>query len=128
MPDALAALLVASPESGTTWIHNSRAARPRRSSWRSGCGVHRGAAVTRRDLVDVRRARVRDGLAFDLDHVLGVALTAVREVEAADVDVVVGDEDLRVHEVVHSPDRVGRRALGAEPRRGRDAVERRDLP
>src|ERR1700736_65691 len=67
-------------------------------------------------------------MALDLDHVLGVLLTAVREIEATRVDVIVGDQDLGVHEIVDSTYRVRRRALRAELRRSDDAVERRDLP
>ena len=51
----------------------------------------------------------------DLEHVLGVQLAGVGEVEAADEDDVVGDRHLRVHVVVHRAGAV--RASSACPRR-----------
>src|SRR5438105_2998035 len=85
-------------------------------------------AVTRRDLVDVSDALIRDRRALDLEHVLGVVLSAVREIEAAHVHVVVRDQDLGVHEIVHSPLSVRRRALRPERRGGHYGVEGVDLP
>src|SRR5438093_6311566 len=76
---------------------------PRRSTesepgW-SGRNGQRSPAVAGRDAVDVGGADVGDRLALDLDHVLRVALTTVREVEAAHVHVLGGDQDLPVQYV-----------------------------
>src|SRR5262245_29093112 len=51
--------------------------------------------------VHVLGERVSDGGALDLEHVFGILLAAVGEVEAADEHGVVGNEALRMHEVVH---------------------------
>ena len=51
---------------------------------------------------------------MDLEHVLCVLLAGAREVEGAGEDDVVGDDDLRVHEVVHRARPVGRRRLAGE--------------
>src|SRR6185312_9689054 len=84
--------------------------------------------VARRDAVDVGGAGVGDRCALDLEDVLGVALAAVREVEAADVGVVVGDKDLRVHEVVYRALSLRGRALRPEARVRDHGVEGAYLP
>src|SRR6185437_2741943 len=95
----------------------------------SGWGLRRRRpAIPGGHLVDVADAELRYGVAFDLEDVLGVLLTAVREVEAAGVHVVVGDQDLGVHEVMHGPGGVRGRALGAEAGGADDRLEGRDLP
>src|SRR6185295_17607309 len=54
----------------------------------SGCGLRRRRpAIPGGHLVDIAGAELRYGVAFDLEHVLGILLTAVREVEAARVNV-----------------------------------------
>src|ERR1700694_3291944 len=80
------------------------------------------------DMIDVTGAQICDLCALEENHVLGVLLTAVREVEASRVDVIVCDEDFGVHEVVHRALGVRRRALGAEPHRLGDALKSGDLP
>src|SRR5256886_9413917 len=90
--------------------------------------LQRSAAITSGDAVDVGHAYIGHVRALDLDHVLGVALAAVREVEAADVDVLVGDQDLGVHEIVHGVLRVGDGPLAPESRGTDHCVEGRDLP
>src|SRR2546430_10635165 len=104
--------------------------RPRsgESDLASGHHLEGRAAVFRGDSIDVGDAHPRDLRALDLDYVLGVAFAAVREVEAARVHVVVRDQDLGVHEVMHRSLRVWRRTLGSEARTRGDAVECRDLP
>ena len=64
----------------------------------------------------------------DLEHVLGVQLARVREVEAADEDDVVGDRDLRVHVVVDGARRVRRRVLAGEGRARERRPQERLLP
>src|SRR5262249_31735417 len=60
----------------------------------------RRAGIASPDLVDEGGEAVGDRGVADLEHVLGVALARAGEVEAADERRVVGDHDLRVHEVV----------------------------
>ena len=63
---------------------------------------------------------------MDLEHVLGVQLAGVGEVVAAGEDVVVGDGDLRVHEVVHVvATAVRRRVLAGEASVAEDAGDER---
>src|SRR6184192_543907 len=90
--------------------------------------LQRRTAISSGDAIDVGGAHVRHLRAFDLDHVLRVALAAVREIEAARVNVVVRDQDLRVHEIVDSALGVRGGPLGSEPRRANDGVEDGDLP
>ena len=71
---------------------------------------------------------LRQRRVVDLQHVLGVLLARVREVEAAEEDDVVGDGDLRVHVVVHGARAPRRRALAGEAARPDHAEEERELP
>src|SRR5579859_4969422 len=91
-----------------------------RNKWRT--------AVTGRNAIYVARTQVRAPLMLDLDDVLGVLLAAVRQVEAAGKNVVVGDQHFRVHEVVDGPLCPRSRALGPELHRRDDVLERLDLP
>src|ERR1700737_4810012 len=91
---------------------------------RSGCY----AAIPGGNSVDKGGAHVGDRGALDLHHVLGVLLAAVREVEAARVDVIVRDQDLRVHEVMHRAYAVGSGPLGPEPDGSHHGLEGLDLP
>src|SRR5205807_3130434 len=71
----------------------------------------RSARVERSDLVDEGGKPDAELGVVQLENVLRVHLTRVREVEAADEGDVVGDGDLRVHVVVDAARAVGRRAL-----------------
>src|SRR6185437_7918448 len=86
------------------------------------------ARVAGADLVDEAGQLVRDGGVPALEDVLRVPLARAREVEAPDEGRVVGDDDLRVHEVVDGGRRPGGRDLAAEGRSFEDALEERDLP
>src|SRR6266542_3209872 len=65
---------------------------------------------------------------LDLEHVLGVLLAGVGEIEAADEDVVVADRHLRVHVVVHGAGRVRGRPLAVEVAAVHQEQEGRLLP
>src|SRR5438132_7888252 len=86
------------------------------------------AAVRRGNPVDVGGAELGHRVAFDLDHVLRVLLAAVGKVEAACIHVVVRDQDLGVHEVMHGTDSVWRRTLRAELGSSDDAAKGGYLP
>src|SRR5467141_1285018 len=105
----------------TAAIHKIRGPGLRRGS--ALCDLQRRTAITSGDAIDVGGAHVRHLRAFDLDHVLRVALSAVREIEAAYVNVVVRDQDLGVHEIVDSALGVRGGPLGSEPRRADDGVK-----
>src|SRR5207248_463663 len=64
----------------------------------------------------------------DLQHVLRVLLAGVGEIEAADEDDVVTDDDLGVHVIVHGAGGIGRRMLAGEVPALQDETERRRLP
>src|SRR5438445_11698378 len=66
-----------------------------RDLWGPRAGRRGRHPVTSGDAVDVGGAHVGHLRALELHHVLRVALSAVREIEAACVDVVVRDQDLR---------------------------------
>src|SRR6478736_7473951 len=84
--------------------------------------------IERAHLVDERGEPVGNLRIFELEHVLGVQLTGMREVEAADEDRVVGNRHLRVHVVVHGARRVRRRDLAGEGRAGERRPQQRRLP
>src|SRR3989441_4618863 len=65
-----------------------------RDLWGPRAGRRGRRPVTRGDAVDVGGAHVGHLGVLDLDHVLGVALPAVREVEAAEIDIVIRNQDL----------------------------------
>src|SRR2546425_7856999 len=67
-----------------------------RDHWGPRAGRRGRRTIPRRHLVDVGGTHVGHLRALDLHHVLRVALSAVREIEAARVDVVVRDQDLGV--------------------------------
>ena len=73
-------------------------------------------------------SRSASAASAELEHVLGVPLTGVGEVEAADEDRVVTDRQLRVHVVVDARRRVRRRALAGERRGSQHRLQRRRLP
>ena len=86
------------------------------------------SGIQRADLVDEHRQPLGDLCVTDLEHVLGIHLARVREVEAADERDIVGDGDLRVHEVVHRVGSPLRRRLAGEAGGFEETAERRDLP
>src|SRR5438309_4673842 len=127
MFNALAALLVGSPESGPPGSPNISPPDPAAAPQRLR-DLQRHTAVTRGHAVDVGRAHIGHLSVLDLDHVLGVALAAVREIEATDVDVPVRDQDLGVHEIVHGVLRIRNGSLAPESGGADRRVEGRDLP
>src|SRR5258708_22936285 len=75
-------------------MSSAASAEPAHRTRRFGSCLTRGegpAAVLRRDPIHIRGAELRHRVALDLDHVLRVLLTAVRELEAARVHVIVRD-------------------------------------
>src|SRR5258705_12751867 len=81
---------------GSASLDRARTALPK------GVRLDVDSGIVRPDSVDERGEAVGQRGIRDLEHVLGVLLAGVREVEAADEDDVVGDGDFRVHVVVHS--------------------------
>src|SRR6185503_21069342 len=77
--------------------------------------------------VDVGGEPVGQRGVLDLEHIFGVPLARAREVEAACEDDVVGDGDLRVHEVVNRAGAIGSRTLAGELA-GQHSLQQGQLP
>src|SRR5215471_18681953 len=90
--------------------------------------LDRDRGIATADLVDESREPVGERWILELEHVLGVQLARVGEVEAADEDAVVRDRDLRVHVVVHRAGGVRRGDLAGEGRSGERRPQQRRLP
>src|SRR6187200_1486086 len=87
-----------------------------------------GGRVESPNLVHERRELTRQFGVFHLEDVFGVPLAGVREVVASGEEVVVGDDDFGVHEVVYVSLAVRHRVLSREAALAEDAPDRRHLP